>query len=192
MTNTAAANAARFKADTMSRLEFMIGNASLMREHLGDAPDIDTADLLDLLARVKKARRSLKGLENVLEDAAIAGMDADGETEVKGEGYTAVLHQGSTRKEWRSQDLAGAIVNRYVTIYTARFPRIEASIVKTIVSEVIWNFLTIVRPQWRSRPLAAIQLSADDYSRREPGLASIEIRGNAAYDTYEPDVESND
>ncbi|BDZ52514.1 hypothetical protein GCM10025867_47550 (plasmid) [Frondihabitans sucicola] len=192
MTSTAEANAARYKADAVSRLDFMVGNAALMREHLGDGLDIDTKDALDLLAHVKKARRSLKGLENVLEDVAIAGMDLDEKFEVQGDGYTAILHQGSARKEWRSQDLAGAIVNRYVTIFTARFPRIDANDVKTIVSEVIWNFLTIVRPQWRSRPLAAIQLNADDFSRREPGLASIEIRGKAAYDTYEPDVESDD
>ena len=193
MTTTASATTAQFKAATVERLDYVVAQATLIREQLGDGPEMATRDLVDLLALVKKARRSIKGLEIVLEDAAIAGMDSDAIRQIEGAGYTATLHPGGSRKEWRSQDLIGNIVNKFARVSTSRFPQVDADVVSTIVKESIWNFVSLMSPPaWRSRALAGIQISADDYSRREPNMASVEIRGTASYDTYEPDQERAD
>ena len=131
----------------------------------------------------------MAGLERLIEDLGIAAMSGDGVKQVRGRNYTATLHEGGSRKEWRSQDLAGEVVQRLTRIETRKHASVDAVVIGQVVREVVWNLLTVGRIEWRSRKLASLQLNADDYSKKEPGVASIEVRGDGSYDTWNPDQE---
>jgi len=171
------------------RLQYIIATATLMRESIGDGGDMTADHAARLLAHVKKTRRSIGGLERLVEDLTIASMASEGLQRIVGPDFTATLHEGGSRKEWRSQDLAGEVVARLARIQAKRHPSVNASTVRHIVSETVWNLLAVGRIEWRSRRLASLQLNADDYSKKEPGVASIEVRGAGSYDTWDPDQE---
>jgi hypothetical protein len=173
------------------RLDYVIGITTWMREYLGGIDDVATSSALDGLAHVKKARRTLNALERLFEEAAIAGMLNDGATQVAGKGYEAVLHSGDSRKEWRSQDLAGALVNTLSGFQRRRHPDIDASKVDAIVTETAWNLLTAGRMEWRTSKLPRYGIDPNDYCKREPGMATIEIKGDATYDKFDPDQEQS-
>lgn len=172
-----------------SRLDYIIGLTTWMREYLDSIDDVSMAAALDGLAHVKKARRSLNALERIFEEAALAAMLTEDVTTVSGDGYEAIRHSGDSRKEWRSQDLAGDLVNTLASFQRRRHPEVDASVVNQITSETAWNLLAAGRIEWRTTVLPRYGINADDYCKREPGMASIEIKGQATYDTYNPDQE---
>lgn len=180
-------------ADLHARLDFVVAQGEMVTEQLAAREgNVSTKAMLDLLAKSKRARRAMKAVEHIVEDAAIAGMTIDGTQVLEGEDYTAVLHDGGTRKDWRTQDVTGMLVNRFGRALVKRFRHVPAKDVEAIVAEAIWNLASAARFAFRSTVLRRLDIDPNQYSRIEPNRATVELRGKGAYPSYTPDEDGDD
>lgn len=184
MVKTAIRNYA--ESEMRRHLNYVTATADTLREYLGSIDDWSLPAALEALAHTKRARRKLKGLEIILEDCANAEMLHSNVTTFAGEGFQAIRHEGGHRKEWQHLEVASAVIERTVARRIKQHPDIDPEVVSRLVRDDFAVAFSVAKPEWRSRVLERLGIDADDYSKKVPGAASIELRGPASYDENNP------
>lgn len=175
----------RLNRYTDTRLRHRVEGAAVFlrwaKGWLDATQDMTLAGALDGLAHTKRVRRTARSLEGTFEEAAIALMLQQGVTHAEGAGYTADLHPGNERREWRSEALMSELVEQAVARAADRFPDLPRRQIRVMLTESMWGVYKAARLEWRSTALREIGVDPDEFTTTYPGAASIEVRGDATY-----------
>lgn len=149
--------------------------------YLHDVQEVKLPAALQLLAAAKQLRRFARALEKTADEAAVAEMQMSDTTYFAGEGFEAVLHDGSRRKEWQHESLANEVCDRAVSQLHSRFPEVPLRTLRKISQGVLNEVVAVGRVEWRSKALRDRGIDPDEFSVKVPGAASVELTGDASY-----------
>lgn len=175
ITEYAATPVARHVTQATDRIKWCLS-------YLHDVQEMSPQSALDGLAAAKKLRRYANALENTFATAAEAEMLQGGVAAHEGDGYTAVLHTDSNRKDWRTDSLVNEVADRHLAVTKKTYPDIPASAQRRLILGSMAQLAKAGRIEWRSTALRDMGIDPDEFSRKDRGTrASIEMRGQATY-----------
>lgn len=150
---------------------------------LNDVQEMSPEAAFDALAAAKRIRRTASALEKSLEEVALAEMFHAEATYYRGRDYTAVLRPGTDRKEWKHAEVMEALIDSTCVRFKERFPYVPDELLRTLVTESMWEVHKRGRVQWRSTDLRKAGVDPDDFSARTTENPSIDLRGAGSYYT---------
>lgn len=150
---------------------------------LNEVQEMTPEAAFDGLAQAKRIRRTAKGIEKTFEEAALAEMFHAGATTYTGRDYQAVMQTGRDRKNWKHPDVMDALIAANVERMQERFPYVPADLVRTLVTESMWEVHKHGRIDWRSTDLRKSGINPDDFSERTQERPTIDLRGEGSYPT---------
>lgn len=150
---------------------------------LNEVQEMTPEAAFDGLAHAKKIRRTAKSIERTFEEAALAEMFHAGATSYTGTDYQAVIQRGRDRKNWKHPDVMDALIEANIERMQERFPYVPADLLRTLVTEAMWEVHKHGRIDWRSTDLRKSGINPDEFSERTQERPSIDLRGAGSYPT---------
>lgn len=150
---------------------------------LNEVQEMTPAAAFDGLAHAKRIRRTATSIEKTFEEAALAEMFHADATAYTGADYKAVMRSGRDRKNWKHPQVMEALIDANVTRMQDRFPYVPQELLRTLVTESMWEVHKHGRVEWRSTDLRRSGIDPDAFSERTQDRPTIELRGPGSYPT---------
>lgn len=153
---------------------------------LNEVQDMSLQATFDGLAKAKSVRRTAASLEKAFEEAALAEMFHAGQSWYVGPDYEAIMRPGRDRKAWKHSKVMESLIDANVERMKERFPYVEERLLRTLVTESMWEVYKHGRIEWRSTDLRASGLDPDDFSQKTSEKPTIDLRGKASHSQARP------
>lgn len=150
---------------------------------LNEVQEMTPEAAFDGLAHSKRIRRTASGIEKTFEEAALAEMFHAGETCYTGTDYRATMHLGRDRKNWKHPEVMEALIESNIERMRERFPYVPDDLLRTLVTEAMWEVHKHGRIDWRSTDLRRSGIDPNQFSERTQERPTIDLRGAGAYPT---------
>lgn len=174
----------RYRESALHRkMEFAHAILRWAMNWLNEVQEMTPDAAFDGLAHAKKIRRTAKSIEKTFEEAALAEMFHAGTTRHKGKDYEAVMQTGRDRKNWKHPDVMDALIEANIERMQGRFPYVPQDLLRTLVTESMWEVHKHGRIDWRSTDLRKSGIDPDDFSERTQERPTIDLRGAGSYPT---------
>ena len=130
----------RYRESALHRkMEFAHAILRWAMNWLNEVQEMTPEAAFDGLAHAKKIRRTAKSIEKTLEEAALAEMFHAGATSYTGRDYRAVMQTGRDRKNWKHPEVMEALIAVNVERMQERFPYVPTDLIRTLVTESMWE-----------------------------------------------------
>lgn len=150
---------------------------------LNEVQEMTPEAAFDGLAHAKRIRRTAKGIEKTFEEIALAEMFHADATSYTSSDYRAVMQTGRDRKNWKHPEVMDALIETNIEKMKERFPYVPDGLLRTLVTESMWEVHKHGRIDWRSTDLRKSGLNPDEFSERTQERPTIDLRGPGSYPT---------
>lgn len=148
---------------------------------LNEVQEMTPGAAFDGLAHAKRIRRTALSIEKTFEEAALAEMIYADETRYVGKDYSAVMRLGRDRKNWKHPAVMDALIEAHMGRMKERFPYVPEGLLRTLVTESMWEVHKHGRIDWRSTDLRKSGLDPDEFSQRTQERPTVDLRGEGSY-----------